>query len=188
MTALIGCVAILLAAGRSTRFGRGDKLMTDFRGRPLADHAAAIIASLPFRKRIAVVRVGAPELCELLADRGFSVVENDRSEEGLSHYIRLGADAVAGAEAAILALADMPFVPAEHLRSLCLALAPANPIAASLAGNRPTVPAAFMASEFGRLRHLSGDAGARSLLMGSKTIPINPALLADIDRPDDLTR
>ena len=188
MTAVSDCAAILLAAGRSQRFGPGDKLMADLGGRPLADHAAEAIAGLEFRAPIAVVRAGAPELSDLLARRGFRIVENDRPEEGVSRSIRLGIEAAQGAQAAVVALADMPWVPAAHLRALCLSLAEDRPIVASQAGDRRTVPAAFLASQFDELARLTGDAGARSLLDAATGIAVDPALLADIDLPDQLAR
>lgn len=180
MPAIERTAAILLAAGRSLRFGSADKLMSDFEGRPMVDHAAETLAGLPFAHHIAVVRVGATELRDLLELRGFTIVENDRPEDGLSHSIALGVAAAGEAEAALIALGDMPRVPADHFRALCEAAGEGG--AASLGLDRSTVPAAFIAARFAELATLTGDQGARTLLADAVPVRIDPAALLDVDR------
>jgi len=182
MVAIERCAAILLAAGLSRRFGPDDKLMSDRGGRPLVDHAAATLAALPFARHIAVVRAGAPRLHALLVARGFAIVTNDAPESGMAHSLALGIAAAGDAAAALIALGDMPDVPAMHFRALCAHVEPEYPVAASLGLARVTVPAAFAAARFATLRALSGDRGAQGLLDGGATVAIDPQLLADIDR------
>ena len=47
-------VLVLLAAGRSERFGPADKLAADLLGRPLGLHIVSTLAAVPFRARLAV--------------------------------------------------------------------------------------------------------------------------------------
>ena len=179
------CTVILLAAGRSVRFGAEDKLLADYCGRPLVDHAGTTIAGIGFAHRIAVVRAGATALRQVLESRGYAIVENDEPEAGLSRSLRLGIGA-SRSSAILIALADMPLVPEEHFVALCRALSPATPIVASLGPEGPMVPAAFIATEFDKLLHLTGDTGARALLAGAATVAIDPDLLVDIDLPDHI--
>jgi molybdenum cofactor cytidylyltransferase len=186
MTDIARCAVILLAAGRSQRFGDRDKLIAPYGERPLVDHSAELIGRLPFGQKIAVVRSGTPKLPSILKSRGFSIVENDRPDAGLSRSIGLGIQCAGAAEAALIVLADMPHIPGEHFERLCGALSPATPIVASLGEHGPMVPAAFMGSEFSKLLQLRGDAGARMLLAGARTVAIDPILLLDIDLPGQM--
>ena len=113
-------VAIFLAAGRSTRFGADDKLLAPLGGVPLLLHAAQAIVDLAPARRIAVCPDRNGPVAALLADRGFDIVANPCPERGLSQSLRLGIGAVSpGVErAALLCLADMPFVRAGHLAAL----------------------------------------------------------------------
>ena len=47
-------VVMLLASGLSRRYGRRDKLMALLGHKPLIDHSADVIASLPVLARVAV--------------------------------------------------------------------------------------------------------------------------------------
>src|SRR3546814_6637951 len=81
--------AVLLAAGTSSRFGEEDKLMAEWRGKPVAVHALETIASMIFAELVAVVRpiCQAPVLHCRLERRGYSILVNDRPEDGISGSI-----------------------------------------------------------------------------------------------------
>ena len=183
MAAIERTAAILLAAGRSRRFGPEDKLLSVWRGRPLVAHAAAALASLPFGTKIALVSDGSGAAADLLRTMRFEIVINAEPGRGMGHSLALGIAAVGQAEAALVALGDMPCVPAAHHTALCDATADATPAAASFGLGRPTVPAAFSRILFPRLAALDGDHGARDLLFDAVWVPIDPALLMDIDTP-----
>lgn len=183
MAAIEQCTVLLLAAGLSRRFGAADKLMSDWRGRPLADHAAATLEQLPFLRRIALVRRGAPALSAMLAARGFAIIENERPDQGMAHSIGLGIGAASGSQTVLIALADMPEVPETHFAALIAAAGDDADIVASRAIEQISVPAAFMARRFDDLKVLSGDQGARAMLSSASTVEIDPLLLTDVDRP-----
>lgn len=180
------CAAILLAAGQSSRFGAADKLLAPWGTDRLAERAAIALNAAGFGRRIAVVQEAAPEVAERLSALGFELVVNGDPGAGLSRSIQLGIDAIEGASAAVIALADMPRVPAGHFVQLAAAVSGKTPIAATQGAHGPMVPAAFDRSMFARLRSLSGDTGARALLQTAPTISIDLELLIDIDRPDQL--
>jgi molybdenum cofactor cytidylyltransferase len=177
---------ILLAAGRSERFGPRDKLTQDFLGKPLAFHVVTALEAVPFRARI-VVRNGT----DLdFAARGYRVIHNDRPEQGMSGSVRLGVASAqaSGAEAVLIALADMPRVTATHIYRLLDAADGSDAVVASSDGVKPCPPALFGADRFAELLALEGDAGARAMVAGGKHV-ISPAQeLLDIDRPEDLER
>lgn len=181
--------AILLAAGRSRRFGSEDKLLAPLAGAPLALHAARRIVELAPRRRIAVCRDRTGALAEQLTALGFEIVANPHPEAGLSRSLACGiAEAARGpAAAALIALADMPFVGMDHFGSLLARFdAVSTPAVASTDGTARMPPALFARSLFGALQAETGDRGGKALLADAALVHAAPGELADIDRPEDL--
>lgn len=170
---------VLLAAGRGERFG-GDKLAAPFRGRPLGEHAAAMLAGLPFAAHIAVIGPSAVDLAAL----GFDC-RRAPADAPMSASLKLGIAAAAetGCDACLVALADMPLVPASHIRALLAAHD--GVLTATLAGDIRMVPALIARSVFASIAALRGDQGARALLRDAPGVAAPPAWLLDIDTPGD---
>lgn len=180
---------ILLAAGRSRRFGSADKLLAPVAGMPLAFHAATRIAELAPGRRIAVCPDADAALAQGLAALGFEIAVNADAAAGLSRSLACGIAAAAhGNEAAALVvLADMPFVTATHLRELLVRFDPSKtPVVASTDGRTAMPPALFARSLFGRLQAGAGDRGGKALLDGAALVTAPPGELADIDLPGDI--
>lgn len=181
---------LLLAAGRSARFGSKDKMMALWHGRPLFAHMADRIATLPFAHRIAVTRGAseAPVLHDRLAQLGFAVTINSAPERGLSTSLALGVAAarMVDCDAILICLADMPEVPEAHLIDLCTAAADMHAIIASTNGVRPSPPALFGRVHFDSLGAITGDRGAHHLLSGATWIKAPAGALRDVDWPEDL--
>lgn len=177
---------ILLAAGRSLRFGEADKLVQTLDGEPLALHAVRALAGLPFRARIAVVSDAALDL----AAHGFDVRRNPDPARGLSGSLRIGvaAASTAGCAGVVVALADMPCVTADHVLRLLDAADGPDAVVASSDGAQRGPPAVFGRGRFAALLALEGDAGARDLIRGGRHVVAAPHELLDIDRPADLQR
>ncbi|MDB5703484.1 MAG: glycosyl transferase [Sphingomonas bacterium] len=179
-------VLILLAAGRSQRFGDVDKLEQLFLGRPLAMHAVTAFEDIPFQGRC-VVQNGTNLDFE---SRGYRLIHNDDPGVGLSGSVKLGVRSARddGAEAVVIALADMPRVTASHLYHLLEAADRPDAVVASSDGMNPCPPAVFGAGQFDFLLSLDGDAGARDLVRAGKHVVTSPAELIDVDTPEDLER
>ena len=171
---------VLLAAGLSRRFGPGDKLLAEIDGKPVAVHAADMLAGIGFGSLIAVC--GSEPVADLLGERGFAIVRNDRPDKGQSRSIRLGVEAASENDAILICLADMPFVSAGHYRRLLTAHEPGR-VAASMAHGIAQPPALFDRTQYDLLLALSGDQGAKALLVGAKLIEASNNELADIDEP-----
>ncbi|OYU35356.1 NTP transferase domain-containing protein [Novosphingobium sp. PASSN1] len=178
-----GLALVLLAGGQSARFG-GPKLIAPLGGKPLALHAAAMLAALPFAARFAVIGPHAPDLAAL----GYQTVPLDPPGAAQARSLALGVAAAqaSGARAVLVALADMPLVPSAHIRALVEAF-DGERIATS-AGGVTMPPALFGAQHFAALTALGGDRGGASLLRGAPTVPLDPALALDVDRPEDIAR
>ena len=177
-------VLVLLAAGRSTRFGAGrHKLHQELAGRPLGVVAATTLAALPFRARVVVTAVGGLNFEAL----GFREVVNDDPEAGMGRSVALGVEAAdrLGAAAVLVALADMPCVTAAHVERL-FATAGGAGVVASSDGHAAKPPALFTRDQFARLRALSGDVGARALLRDAALVVAPADELVDVDTAEEL--
>ncbi len=179
-------VLVLLAAGRSLRFGDDDKLAADFLGQPLAMHVVTALEDVPFLARVAITSGTALDF----GVRGYREIANPATEEGLSGSVRLGVAAAqaAGAAAMLIALADMPRVTAAHIYRLLDAAEGTDFVVASSDGVQPGPPALFAEARFAELAGAAGDAGGRAMIRGGVHIIASPDELIDVDTPDDLAR
>ena len=175
---------ILLAAGKSARFGLSDKLTEPFLGQPLGLHVVTALEAVPFAKRI-VVQDGVKLD---YAARGYDVAHNLRPEDGLSLSVRLGVEAARGdgIHGVLITLADMPRVTATHVHRLFDAAHGPDTVVASSDGVRPKPPALFGAARFDALVAMQGDNGARDLILAGRHVVTHPDELIDVDTEEEL--
>ncbi|MDR0524243.1 MAG: NTP transferase domain-containing protein, partial [Spirochaetaceae bacterium] len=88
--------AVLMASGFSKRFGRADKLLTLFRGKPLARHTLELVCGLGCFHEILFV-TASPAVRELAEGLPVRVLWNEHPELGQNESIRLGV-AASGAD------------------------------------------------------------------------------------------
>jgi molybdenum cofactor cytidylyltransferase len=174
--------AILLAAGRSTRYG-ANKLLQSLNGEPLAHHAARTLSTIAFAHRVAVI--GSTDLD--LADFGFTTILAPPLAP-MSGSIACGIEAIAGldCDACLIALADMPLIPVRHF--IALLDAHDDQVTATGNGALKTVPAIFSRAMFPALRALEGDRGAVGLLSAAPVVEAESRWMADVDTRFDLIR
>ena len=177
---------VLLAAGRSQRFGTVDKLIEPFLGRPLALHVTTALEAIPFARRIVVKNGTELDFGAL----GYHVIHNQEPDRGLIHSAKLGIELLGddGIEAVLFALADMPRVTAGHIHYMLDAADGPDAVVASSNGIRPCPPVLFGAGQFDALRALDGDQDARALVQSGKHVVASPAELIDIDTPEELEK
>ena len=188
MVSVENTVLVLLAAGRSERFGDlGSKLDADFLGRPLGLHVTVALEMIPFRARIAVTGRARIDY----AAHGYQRVPNDDPDGSMAHSVRLGIEAAErhDAEAVLIALADMPRVTATHVHRLFDAAQGRDDVViASSDGQEAKPPGLFGRSRFGFLKALTGDQGGRDLVRSGRHVVTAPAELIDVDTPEQLER
>ena len=180
-------VLILLAAGRSERFGDvGSKLDEPFLNRPVGLHVVIALEDMPFLDRVAIT--GGAKID--YAAHGFAVIANDDPAQGMARSVRLGVEAAqrAGADAVLIALADMPRVTASHIYRMLDVADSLDAVVASSDGCDPKPPAIFGRERFEFLLTLEGDAGARDLVKAGRHVVTTPAELIDVDTPEELER
>lgn len=174
----------ILAAGNARRFG-SDKLMADLDGAPLGFRVAQQLAQVGAGAHFAVCQPHAT-IASHYADLGYGIIDNPQADLGLSASLHLAVEAAAKteAQALLVALADMPFVPASHVEAL-IAACEGETIQSSDA-NQPMPPAIFPCAMWALLLETKGDAGARQILLNAMTLAAPTGSLRDIDTPDDL--
>ncbi len=176
--------AILLAAGQSSRFGAADKLRAPFRGWPLVRHAAETLSSIDIGCRIVVCTQALPVHWGDLGFQELRLAERGEMSTSIASGIRHLYDTKC--TACLIALADMPFIPASHYMALIERMS--SPVIATRLGSNRMVPALFAREKWVELASLSGDRGAQALLKNCPAIELSPAYLADIDTVADLAR
>lgn len=181
---------LLLAAGRSSRFG-GDKLVAPLHGRPVMSWSAAAIAA-EVDALYVVVPEAASDRIGALGTLDPIVVEHTRRDDGMGSSIAAGIAVLPeSVDAVVIALADQPLVSPSVVRRLC---------ARWRDGRVPAVvpqyrdgrghPVLFDRSTFAELRALQGDAGARGVLealgTGLALVHVDERMPADVDTPGAL--
>lgn len=187
MIAVGETVGILLAAGRSTRFGRANKLLAPLNGRPLIVHAASVLATQGFASLIAVVPPRETLFGELLRPLGFGLLVNSAPGPEQRESLMLALRAVIAqpaVTAALVCLGDMPFVKAAHLHRLIAGTQDAGG-SISAGSNWRTPPVLFTRPLIDRMVAHSGE--LRDIVMGNEVIPVScsDAELRDFDTVDD---
>lgn len=179
----------VLAAGQSRRFGSADKLAAQFRGAMLGLHVCRTLAPLPFARRWMIASDAAHACARHWREAGFEVIPNAAARTGMGSSVALAAQLAqeAGSGALLIALADMPLVPATHFAEL-IQHAVADALIASTNGSSPMPPALFGSMHFAQLTQAEGDSGARSLLAAAKLVPCDASLMIDIDDEASLAR
>ncbi|HEX7730491.1 MAG TPA: nucleotidyltransferase family protein [Terracidiphilus sp.] len=186
--------AVILAAGASRRLGQPKQLL-QLNGETLLARAVRIASEAGAEPVFAVLGAHAEEMQSALATSSARILLNAEWQSGLASSVRVGVLAVQqhppAADGVLLMNCDQPRLNAAHLRALLAAFAAqaGQGIAASSYSGARGVPAIFPRALFGQLQQLTGDKGARALLMQSAQpvalVPFAGGDL-DIDTPDDL--
>lgn len=182
----------VLAAGQSRRFGAADKLAAQFGAGLLGERAVRTLGGLAFADRWVIAASADHPCAPAWSAAGFVVVVNDQAEAGMGTSLALAARLAIEAKAAALlvALADMPLVPADHFAALlarAVALGPEAMVTSEAAGVR-SPPAVFGRNHLAELAKAGGDQGARHLLVQAEPLTCPPDWLADVDDPAALAR
>ncbi len=187
------CGAIVLAAGASQRLGQPKQLLV-VEGEPLLVRTVRAVLASPVWPVVVVLGAHAETLRPLLAPFPVLVIENAAWPEGMAASLRAGVTTLRQfsrrLDAGIVCLCDQPAFSAAAIDALLAAQrASGRTIAAARYGGRLGAPALFLARHFDELAHLTGEAGARALLDGSRgevaAVDL-PALAVDLDTPADV--
>ena len=111
--------AVLLAAGRSERMGRNNKLLLNVDGIPLVRKSAINILNSNVTSMTVVTGFDENKIVNALSGLNVSFVKNINFREGLSSSLKAGlANITPTPSAVIICLADMPKIQPEHINQL----------------------------------------------------------------------
>ena len=171
----IGCV--VMAAGSARRFG-SNKLKIELDGQSLFRRSLDAVPVQQFESVVVVTQY--PEFEEVIRDRGFTLIRNDRPELGLSHTIHLGLKALEHCDAVLFQVADQPLLQQESVDELCeLWRKEPEKIAIFCHGERRGNPCIFPARFFQELMAIEGDRG------GSVVIKAHPEAILRKEVPEE---
>ncbi|MDR1803319.1 MAG: nucleotidyltransferase family protein [Treponema sp.] len=183
--------AILMASGFSERFGGQNKLLVDFRGKPLAHYTLELAAGMRFPGGIFFI-ASSGEVAALASDFDIvRVIKNTAPEKGLRESVRLGVEA-AGTEPEYYLFfpCDQPFLDAVTVRRV-LDARESGCIVEPHYGGRPGNPCLFSAAFREELLSLNEGETPRLIKtrypQALRGVEIsNPLALEDIDDEETL--
>jgi molybdenum cofactor cytidylyltransferase len=182
---------LLLAAGESSRFEDGNKLLADLDGAPLVRHAGGTLVEAGLDPLVAVLGNDAGAVETALDGLGFEFVCNPDYPDGQATSVQRGVESLSDADAVVIALGDMPRVAPSSIRKLVRAYesGAASALAAACDGERGN-PVLFDRRHYGALASVDGDTGGRTILLegdGSALVETgDPGVLRDVDTRADL--
>lgn len=190
--------AIILAAGRASRFAAGpedSKLFAPLAGVPLVRHVAAAALASRASRTVVVTGHAATKVAAALAGLSVAFVHNAAFATGLASSLKAGVAALpADTRGALILLGDMPLVARGTLDALIAAFElehPAPDAVVPVHDGRWGNPILIGRALFDDLARLSGDEGARKILTqrgrGLVLCPVgDPGIAIDIDTREAL--
>jgi len=164
--------AILLAAGKSKRLKGENKLIKNFKGKPLINHILKSLIKSKVNKIIIVLGFEEKKIRNVtLKSKKIAFLINSNYTKGISSSIKCGLKKISKKNIGFLIVhADMPLVSKTILNTLCSALKIKNkeifvPIYKKKVGN----PLAFKYSMVKSLKKIKGDKGAKKLIRSNKS-------------------
>jgi molybdenum cofactor cytidylyltransferase len=165
---LIG--GLVLAAGAATRFG-APKQLAELDGMPLLEHSLRTMTAAPVGRVVVVLGSGAEEITATVDLHGADPLVCSRWEEGQSASLACGLAELESCEAVVVTLGDQPRMSPDAIRRV---IASRNGSAAVRAtyGGEPGHPVLLERDLFEPLRNVSGDKGARNLLLSVQVLDV----------------
>ena len=164
--------AILLAAGKSKRLKGENKLIKNFKGKPLINHILKSLIKSKVNKIIIVLGFEEKKIRNVtLKSKKIAFLINSNYTKGISSSIKCGLKKISKKNIGFLIVhADMPLVSKTILNTLCSALKIKNkeifvPIYKKKVGN----PLAFKYSMIKSIKKIKGDRGAKKLIRSNKS-------------------
>jgi molybdenum cofactor cytidylyltransferase len=179
---------LVLAAGAATRFG-SSKQLAEFDGRPLLEHAIRAMVASPVGRVVVVLGSGAEEVLAAVDMHGADAIVCGRWAEGQSASLACGLAELSGCEAVVVTLGDQPLMSPDAIRRVIAARGRGAAAVRATYHGEPGHPVLLERRLFERMRDVTGDRGARNLLISMRTREVPCDDLGggqDVDTPAQL--
>jgi molybdenum cofactor cytidylyltransferase len=179
---------LVLAAGAGTRFGSA-KQLADLAGRPLLEHSIMAMTASPVDRAVVVLGSSAEEVLARVDLHGAECVLCERWEEGQSASLACGLAELSDCEAVVVTLGDQPRVSPDAIRRVIDARGDGAAAVRATYFGEPGHPVLLERTLFERMRDVTGDHGARNLLISMQTREVPCEDLGggqDVDTPAQL--
>lgn len=184
-----GLAALVLAAGRATRFG-SPKQLAPWHGTALVAHVVRRVLASVASPVVVVLGHRAEEVRAVLPDDPrVEPIINRRYADGIASSLHAGIAALDDAVVGVaVVLGDVPAVEPHDIDAVLRAVAEGHEAARVRYLDGPGHPVAFGRTCWPQLRSVSGDTGASSVLpaLRVKELAVPRHRPEDVDRPDDL--
>ncbi len=185
--------AIILAAGKSTRFEGGQKVLLDWFGEPFVRQIARTALEAHLSPVIVIAGVEFDNVKKALAGLPVNVLENKNWETGQSSSIQTGLNHLPDrVRSVVFLLADQPQVSPTMIYALVERHRDTvSPIVAPLVEDRRANPVLFDRVTFDHLMALQGDTGGRAIFSKYQVdyIPwLDRVMLFNVDTQEDYAR
>lgn len=187
-----GYAMILLAAGKSSRYGE-NKLLEELDGGRMYEHTLRKMRAFPLCTQVAVTRF--EEISQAAKEQGMLVVENQEPDLGIAHSLHLGLacalKADPGLKGAMFVVCDQPGLTARTFARM-LDMSKKNPGKIVCAGRKGKMgnPVIWDRKFFDELLMLKGDRGGKQIIGAHReevlVCETENVELMDIDEPEQL--
>jgi CTP:molybdopterin cytidylyltransferase MocA len=158
------------------------KQLAELDGMPLLEHALRAMRAAPVGRVIVVLGSSADEIAAGVNLHGADPVVCARWDEGQSASLACGLAELSDCEAVVVTLGDQPRVSPDAIRRVIAARNGAAAVRATYGGN-PGHPVLLERELFGALRDVTGDKGARNLLL---SVPVLDVPCDDLGGGEDV--
>jgi molybdenum cofactor cytidylyltransferase len=179
---------LILAAGQGSRFG-GAKQVADLDGRPLVEHAIRAMIASPVGRVVVVLGSGAELVLDGVEMHGAEPIVCGRWAEGQSASLACGLAELSDCDAVVVTLGDQPNVSPDAIRRVIAARRPGVAAVRATYFGAPGHPVLLERPLYERLRDVTGDHGARNLLLSVSPREVPCEDLGggeDVDTPAEL--
>lgn len=173
---------LILAAGEGTRFG-GRKQLAELDGRPLLEHSVRAMTASPVGRVVVVLGALVEEVTAGVDLHGAEPYRCERWDEGQAASLACGLAELADCEAVVVTLGDQPRMSPDAIRRVIAARGNAAAAVRATYGGAPGHPVLLEKELFESFRNVSGDHGARNLLL---SVPVSEVPCDDLGGGEDV--
>ena len=185
-------IALILAAGSSTRMGAKNKLLANVIGKPMITHVVDAIRQSMVNSVVVVTGYEREKIENVLSQHNISFVHNENFKAGLSESLKVGLKEIPDdVDGVLICLGDMPLLTSTIIDKLIRAFDPieGRSICVPINGRKRGNPVLWDKSYLAEMTEIVGDVGAKKLLEKYSDHVFEVSfeednVLIDVDTPD----